>query len=934
MKKTYLACLLTAIVLSSSLINAQQIKPTSAKEFEESITKRQQLRTNSIFKNYPIRNVGPVIMSGRVTDIAVHPENGRIFYVAYASGGVFKTTNSGNTMTPVFDHQDALGIGDIAISPSNPDVIWVGTGENNSSRSTYAGAGIFKSMDAGKNWDFVGLRNIQHTGRIIAHPTDVNTAWVAAVGPLYSYSSERGIYKTTDGGKSWNKTLFVNDSTGVIDLIIHPKNPNILWASTWEKDRKAWNFKEGGNGSAVYKSTDGGNTWKKSVKGLPQGDFVGRIGLDISKSNPNVLYALIDNQYETKKETSSNSNNLTESSFIKMTNKEFEALDNKKLETFLRRNRFPEKYTAQSVKRDVKNGKYKPKALGEFLGDANAALFNTSIKEMEVYRSNDGGESWFRTHDYQIPGVYNTYGYYFGEVRVDPNNENTVYALGVPLIKSTDGGKTWTIKANNDPVHADQQAMWIDPNDSEHILLGNDGGLYESHDGGDNFIHHNTEAVGQFYTVSVDMEKPYNIYGGLQDNGTFYGPSTSTSTPNRNRPWKRLFGGDGMHVFANPTNSDLVYVGFQYGNYFRIEQSKNIRESITPSHEVGEPRYRYNWNSPIALSHHNPDVIYFGSQKLSRSFDQGRTWTAISPDLTNDHPNGDVPYSTLSTIGESPLDFNVIWVGTDDGNIQLTRDGGTTWNNVTGSIPKGLWVSEVHPSKYDKGTAYISLNGYRYDDFTTYLYKTTDFGKTWTSIKGNLPDEVANVIVQDPVEPTILYAGLDHGTYVSFNDGKEWHYLANLPNVASYDMVVHPRENELVIGTHGRSIWVMDVKPLQNLVPRLNEAITAFKPDDVRFNNRWGQSSSPYRDAFMPSIDFLFYLGKSSSSNVDITFKNNKDEQVYSTKIEAEHGFNVFTWDLVTGSGKNKKPKFLEKGEYTITFTAGKNKHEVPFKIK
>lgn len=911
---------------------AQSGTATSQEELEKSIEQRNKLKANSAFKHYPVRNVGPVVMSGRVSDIAVHPENSRIFYVGYGSGGVFKTINSGNTMTPIFDHQDALGIGDIAISKANPDVIWVGTGENNSSRSTYAGAGVFKSMDAGESWEFVGLRNIHHTGRIITHPTDVNTAWVAAVGPLYSYNNDRGVYKTTDGGKSWNKTLVLNDSTGVIDLVIHPENPNILWATSWEKDRKAWNFKEGGHGSAIYKSTDGGENWKKSVKGLPQGDFVGRIGIDISLSNPNVLYAIVDNQFETKKESASNDNSLTESSFLKMSDKEFLALDNKRLERFLRQNRFPAEYTASSVKQDVKNGKYDAKALSEYLGDANAALFNTSIKEMEIYRSNDGGESWKITHDYKIPSVYNSYGYYFGEVRVDPNDENTVYALGVPLIKSTDGGKNWNLIANNDPVHADQQAMWIDPNDSEHLLLGNDGGLYESHDGGINFIHHNTEAVGQFYTVSVDMEKPYNIYGGLQDNGTFYGPSTST--PNRNRPWERLFGGDGMHVFANPTNSDLVYVGFQYGNYFRIDKSNNTRESITPKHKVGEPRYRYNWNTPIALSHYNPDIIYFGSQKLNRSFDQGRTWTAISPDLTNDYPNGDVPYSTLSTIAESPLDFNVIWVGTDDGNIQLTKDGGATWNNVTGSIPKDLWVSEVHASKFDKGTAYVSLNGYRYDDFNTYLYKTTDFGNTWKSIKGNLPNEVANVIVQDPKVPTILYAGLDHGTYISFNDGDEWHYLNTVPNVASYDMVVHPRDLDLVIGTHGRSIWVMDVEPLHTVSDRLNEDITGIQPADIRSSSRWGSQFSPYRDAFLPSVDLMYFVSDKNGGNVEITILDKEDKKVYSTKVKSTYGFNVFNWDLITKKGKNGNYTYISKGEYTIEFKARKSSHKVPFNVK
>lgn len=934
MKKNLSSFLVLLIALFITVnASAQYVESSTKAELDTSIEQRDKLRKSSAFKNYPLRNVGPVVMSGRVSDIAVHPENSRIFYVGYASGGVYKTVNSGNTMKPVFDHEDALGIGDLAISFSNPDILWVGTGENNSSRSSYAGAGVFKSMDAGDSWEYVGLRNTQHIGRIVTHPTDENTAWVAALGALYSYNSERGVYKTTDGGKTWDKTLFINDSTGVIDLIIHPENPEILWASTWEKDRKAWNFKEGGQGSSIYKSTDGGESWNKSVNGFPQGNFVGRIGLDVSQSNPDVIYAILDNQFEMKEEREdSDDNTLTQTSFIEMSDRDFQKLDNKKLETFLRRNGFPAKYTAQSVKDDIKNGKYKPKALGEFLGDANAALFNTSIKGLEIYRSDDGGENWYITHDFEIPRVYNTYGYYFGEIRVDPNDENTIYALGVPFIKSIDGGKTWTIKANNDPVHADQQALWIDPNDSEHLLLGNDGGLYESHDGGENFIHHNSEAVGQFYTVSVDMEKPYNIYGGLQDNGTFVGPSTST--PNRNRPWERLFGGDGMHVYANPDNSDIVYVGFQYGNYFRLDRENGTSDRITPRHDVGEPRYRYNWNTPVNLSHHNPDVIYFGSQKLSRSLDRGETWTAISPDLTNDHPNGNVPYSTITTIAESPLDFNQIWVGTDDGNIQLTRDGGASWSNVTGSIPKDLWVSEVHASVHDKGTAYASLNGYRFDDFNTYLYKTTDFGKTWKSVKGSLPNEVANVIVQDPVVPSILYAGLDHGTYISFNDGTEWHYLNQLPNVASYDMVVHPRELDLVIGTHGRSIWVMDIKPLHKLSERIDEKITGFSPEDIRYSNRWGAQFAPYREPFTPNVDLMYFVSNTNGATVEISVNSKEGDKVYSTKVESDYGFNIFEWNLVIDTDRDGNKSYIQKGEYTIEYKVGRSIHTTNFNVK
>ncbi len=919
-------------VLFTTFSTAQVVPPSSVEHMENSIEQRAELRASSVFNDYPMRSVGPVVMSGRITDIAVHPENARVFYIGFGSGGVFKTTNSGNTFTPIFDHQDgALGVGDLDISSANPDIIWVGTGENNSSRSTYAGTGVYKSTDGGETWAFSGLRGSQHIGKIISHPTDENTVWVASMGALYSSNSERGVFKSTDGGETWNRTLFINDSTGVVDLIIHPTNPDILWATSWERDRKAWNFKEGGVASGLYKSTDGGETWSQITEGLPSGEHVGRMGLDISRSNPNILYTFVDNQFETKTERDA-SEGLSQTDFLDMSKREFLRLDDKELNQYLRSNRFPTEYTAASVKADVEQDKYQPRALADYLGDANAALFNTSIKGLEVYRSDDGGESWELANSYPLNGVVFTYGYYFGEIRVDPNDPETVYTFGVPFLKSTDGGKTWEQKARNQSVHVDHHALWINPNDSEHILLGNDGGLYESHDGGENFIHHNTIAVGQFYTVNVDMEEPYNIYGGLQDNGTFKGPSTSTG--NRERPWTRIGGGDGMHVAPNPENPDVVYVGFQYGNYTRRDLANSENMRITPVHKLGEPRYRYNWNTPVNMSWHNPDIIYFGSQRLNRSFNEGKDWQAISPDLTHDLPNGDVPYSTLTTIAESPLSFDVIWAGSDDGMIHVTQDGGANWDRVSDDLPQRRWVSEVHASTYDEATAYVSLNGYRWDEFSTYLYKTTDFGKTWTSVKGNLPDEVANVIIQDPVNPSILYAGLDFGSYVSFDDGEEWHYLTNMPNVASYDMIVHPRDLELVVATHGRSIWVMDVKPLHQVAERLDERITAIKPESIRHSRFWGLQSAQWRERSMPNVELIYFLGNNGSGQeVTITIKDEDGSEVSSIETSGNYGFNTYDWNLVTGETEDGYT-FLDKGTYTLEFKTGRNTHEVPFEIR
>jgi len=934
MRKFFLT--LAGILFGILNLQAQEIdiKATNTEERAESIEHRQQMRTQSIFKDYPVRNVGPVIMSGRITDLAVYNDTPRKFLIGYASGGVWKTENSGNSMEPIFDHQGTLTIGDIAISEADDNVLWVGTGENNSSRSSYAGTGVYKSIDGGDNWDFVGLRGSQHIGRIITHPTDPDIAWVASMGPLYSINDVRGVYKTTDGGQSWEKTLTPADSTGVIDLIRHPENPNKLWATTWERFRQAWNFQENGEGSGIYVSNDGGENWEKSMKGFPDKKFVGRIGIDVSQSNPDIMYAFVDNQKESKTKKDPDDEALTQADFVEMSTKEFLKLDNEKLNSFLRSNGFQEKYTAERVKKDVREDKYKPKALADYLGDANEALFDSSIKGAQVYRSDNGGQRWEKVNSYDLENLIYTYGYYFGEVRVSPTDPNTLYIMGVPMLKSTDGGKTWKAVAEKQPVHVDHHAMWIDPNDPQHILLGNDGGLYESHDGAINFIRHNVSPVAQFYTVAVDMEEPYNIYGGMQDNGVFYG--SSEGTPYDNEYWERVFGGDGMHIAVHPENNDLIYTGYQFGNYFRITQSESNYSKITPKHEIGEARYRYNWNTPIEMSNHNPDILYFGSQKLNRSMDKGKTWTTISPDLTKDLPNGNVPYSTLTTISESPLDFGVIWVGTDDGNIQVTKDGGKTWNLVSENLPKQRWVSEVQASPHNQSTAYVSLNGYRYDEFKTYVYKTTNYGKTWKSVKGNLPEDVTNIINQDPVKPSILYAGLDHGTYVSFNDGDQWHLVNGIPNVASYDMVVHPREHELVVGTHGRSVYVMDVKPLHAISDNRDEKVLALKVDDIRHSDDWGTRDAPYRELEEPNVKWLYWIGDENiqEEKIDITIKDKEDQTVKTLRDTASHGFNQFEWNLLLEKGKQDTSNtYLNPGKYTITYKINESTDSTTFEI-
>lgn len=670
------------------------------------------------------------------------------------------------------------------------------------------------------------------------------------------------------------------------------------------------------------------------MQGFPEGAHIGRIGIDVSRSNPNILYAFLDNQHETRtKKKGQTKKGLIPADFLDMSRKTFLGLDNKELETFLRKNNFPEKYTAQRVKLDIERGNYKPKALTEYLGDANSALFETNITGAELYKSEDGGQSWSKVNSYPLDNLIFTYGYYFGEVRISPSDPDIVYLMGVPALRSDDGGITWKPIAENQSVHVDHHAMWIDPDDPAHLLLGNDGGLYESHDAGENFIHHNVASVGQFYTVAVDMEKPYNIYGGLQDNGVFYGPSNGA--PNDGNYWERLFGGDGMHVAVDPRDSDIVYTGFQFGNYYKINRESESQTRITPHYEVGERRYRFNWNTPVEMSNHNPDIIYFGSQLINRSFDGGKTWTPVSPDLTNDLPNGDVPYSTITTISESPLDFNIIWAGTDDGNVQVTQNGGKSWTKVSDNLPERRWISEVHASNHNPATAYVSLNGYRFDEFKTYIYKTTDYGRTWKSVTGNLPEDVANIIVQDPEVPKILYAGLDHGTFISFDDGKQWHLLNGIPNVASYDMVVHPRELELIVGTHGRSIYVTDLKPIHKVSQNIGRTIVGIEPKPIRHSSRWGSQSVAYRDIYEPNITLLYWIGdkKTKNKSIGISVKNSDGKVIAKLNDNGSYGFNAFDWNLRINNPQNNA-EYLDKGTYTITFTVNKQTEEVTFEVK
>lgn len=823
---TFLVTSSLLFALVSTNLRAQDIRPTSEKELQESIEKHRQMLASTPLKNFNAKNVGPTNTSGRIVDIEV-ATNIHTFYVAAASGGVWKTEDNGQSFSPIFDNQGALGIGAMALSPSDNNILWVGTGENNSSRSTYAGSGIYKSTDAGQTWQQMGLPFSHHTGQIQIHPTDPDIVWVGVIGSLYSKNKERGLYKTSDGGKSWKKVLYIDETTGIIDIKINPSNPDILLASSWERYRQAHNFTGNGKGSAIWRSEDGGNTWKKAVAGFPQDEFVGRIGFDFSQSNPSVVYALLDNQGKSDKPAevsrprtnqSQEENPIKFEDFKSMSLDQALALDDKKLDSFLKRSQFSTKYTSSEIKRLLKLGKITTLQIANYMGgavDASAAMFGTQIKGAEVYRSEDSGKSWAKVSESDISRLYNSYGYYFGEVRVNTQDENEIFVLGVPLLVSRDGGKNFSRTDSIGSPHSDHQSMWINPKDSKHIILGNDGGLYRSYGGGARWDHLNTQMpISQFYSIMVDQATPYNIYGGMQDNGVWFGKST-------NQPsdlWESLMGGDGMVVAVDTRGNNIVYTGFQFGAYFRINKETGERARITPGHEIGNAPNRWNWRTPARLSKHNQDIVYMGSQYVYRSLDQGRTWTTISPDLTKNKKSGNVPFATLSVVEESPLAFGTIYAGSDDGNIWITRNAGDSWTNLNAGLPQERWISSITPSRYEEGTVYTTMNGYRYDDFTTMVLKSKDYGKTWASIQGNLPNESSNILIEDHTNPTVLYLGTDHGLYVTMDGGSNWNlFQGEIPNVAIYDMVIQERENHLIVGSHGRSVYVIELKTIHEL---------------------------------------------------------------------------------------------------------------------
>jgi len=807
-----------------------QIRPTPASERLLGDQKRKRLEEQSLLKEAVFRNIGPTVMSGRVSDIEVNPDDPTEFYVAYASGGLWHTTNNGQSFQPIFDHEQVMTIGDIAVQWNAGRIIWVGTGEVNSSRSSFAGIGIYRSDNGGKSWEYKGLPESHHIGKIILHPSNQNTVWVAALGHLYSSNPERGVYKTTDGGKTWVHSLKIDDNTGAVDLEINPLNPDHLYAAVWYRTRRAWKFEESGHASGIYESKNGGTSWNKislPEKGFASGNNLGRIGISIAPTNPAVVYAVID-QNEPVPDTAKGQKNdfLSPLVFKTMTSDELLLLEDSVLNKFLKKNNFPKAYSASKVKEMVHSKIITPAALHLYLDKGDDGFSKTAIKGCEVYRSDNGGLDWKKTHDEPI-GIYNTYGYYFGKIYVSPVNPDKVVILGFYAMMSVDGGKTFT-KMDQENVHPDHHALWINPRRDSHMINGNDGGVNLTYDDGKHWYKANSPAVAQFYAIAVDDNHPYLVYGGLQDNGSWYGPSDYKPSVEWHEsgkyPYSLMNGGDGMQVQVDTREDKLIYTGFQFGVYKRIDRTKPLHEplDIRPVHELGEPPMRYNWQTPILLSAHNQDVFYYGSNRLHRSFNQGENLKPISGDLTGGGIRGNVPYGTIVSITESPLRFGLIYTGSDDGFIQITRDGGCTWKPVHTKLPKsmqGLYISRLVASRYKESRVYVTLNGYRNDHFEAYVFMSEDFGETWKRICTDLPPEPVNVIREDPKSDKILYIGTDQGLYVSVNGGSSsMAWRAGLPRVAVHDLAIQERENELVVGTHGRSLYVAQLDKVQALV--------------------------------------------------------------------------------------------------------------------
>ncbi|MEO8672489.1 MAG: hypothetical protein ABI411_14320 [Tahibacter sp.] len=870
----------------------------TAKQRWEAWSEHQKLAAESPFAGLEWRDVGPIGQGGRVVGIASVPAEPYSFYVAYATGGVWKTTNNGASFEPLSDRLPTLVTGAIAVDPAHPQTLWVGSGEPNSSRSSYGGLGLFRSDDGGKTFTPMGLDDTDRIARILIDPKDSNTIYVAALGKLYSEGGTRGVFRSRDGGKSWLQVLKGDTAwTGTIDLALDPRDPAVLYAAQWDRQRKPWRFLESGKGSGIYKSTDGGDHWSRLGNGFPAGDKIGRIGLSMALSKPDTLYASVDNWNDLPKEQwDAGDRPLSNKRLRGMSKEEFLRQDPEEIESFIRGSDLDTGLDAHRLIEMVKSGELEIAQLVRQLDAASNGFGDNNIRGLEIYRSDDAGASWRRTNEEPLREVNYTYGYYFGVVRVSPTDPEHVYAQGLPTIESRDGGRHWN--GLNDPgVHVDYHELLIDPNFPQRIIAGNDGGVDMSYDGGKSWNRLDAQPLGQFYSITADMADPYNLCGGLQDNGTWKG--SSRTHWRQGQDWSQVGGGDGMHCAIDTRDNATLYTGYQFGNYTR--SGPPGRHEVRARASLKVPPLRYNWLSPMFLSSHNPDIVYLGANMLFRSMDQGETWSAISPDLSTSKDRGNVPFATISSAAESPLQFGLLWAGTDDGNVWVSDDAGTQWRNVSEQMPAQRWISRVEPSHHAKLRAYVALNGYRNDDIAAYLYRSDDLGRSWTSIAKGLPAEPINVVREDPVNPDVLYVGTDRGVYVSLDRGMHWTSLqSNLPNVPVHDLLVHPRERELVAATHGRSAWIIDALPVQELdAKRREEALILFPLEPVQAEREWRDRASPWFDesADLPMLEGSYWA--KSAGPVTLEVRDANGNLWRELALVARRGANSYRWDLL-----------------------------------
>jgi photosystem II stability/assembly factor-like uncharacterized protein len=817
------------------------------------------------------RPLGPANMGGRIVDVAVVENRPGTMYAASASGGLWKTINNGITWAPVFDHQTTVSLGAVAVTPNHPEIVWAGTGEANARNSVSWGDGIYKSTDAGKTWMNMGLRDTEHIARIVVHPRNPDIVYVAAPGHFWGPNRERGLYKTLDGGRSWLPIKHFDESTGCSEVVMDPSDPETLYLVAYRVRRDGFAAgnpaEQFGPLAGLYKTTDGGQSWQRLTAGLPERPL-GRCGLAVCRKDPRILYAVI----QTDK---------------------------------------------TPLRREAEWGQ--------------AAKTSNKTETGGVFRSDDRGETWTKLNDL-CPRPF-----YFSQVRVDPADENRVYVCGVNLHVSADGGKTFRSNAA-EGTHADHHALWIDPADSSHLVLGGDGGLYFSYDRGSSWEHLMNLPLAQFYAVAVDLRKPYRVYGGLQDNGSWGGPSATHNPEGITvTDWFKVLGADGFYCQVDPTDPAIVYAEGQYGSLSRINVQTGEASSIVPRPREDAPAYRFNWSAPLLLSPHNPHTLYYGGNHLSRSLDRGEHWLEISPDLTRGKPGPSADNGhTITTIAESPLRSGALFAGTDDGRVQVTRNGGGEWTDVSDKVPgvpADRWISRLEASHFQASIAYLAIDRHRQDDHRPYLFRTSDYGATWTNLANNLPAEgPVHVIREDPRNKDLLFVGTEFGLYVSLDAGAIWHPLkGGLPTVAVHDLVIHPREHDLVIATHGRGMYVLDIDPLEQLTPKvLGTSAYLFDPKPAgTFQYHSGHGLSGGKVYAAPNPPFgasvNYYLREKPSQTVRLTVADPLGTTLAVLKAEDEPGLHRATWDLraSVGLGPVRYGPLVPPGDYLLRLEIG-----------